>query len=91
MNKIFALTLALAFAGMAHAQTPVHPTKGAVVVNKASTAAQIAQGKASTRTGIPANGTGAPRKNLLTCVPPNAPESANATNTPCHPTRTAQL
>ncbi|MBD8897753.1 hypothetical protein [Rhodanobacter sp. DHG33] len=90
MNKIFALTLAMAFAGMAHAQTPVHPTKGAVVVNKASIPAQNAQGKASTTTGIPANGNAvAPRKNVLTCVPANAP--ASATNTPCHPTKTAQL
>ena len=94
MNKIFALTLAMTFAGMAHVQTPVHPTKGVAVVNKASVPAQNVQGKASasTTTGASANGnTAAPRNDLLKCVPPNAPKIAGAASTPCHPTKTAQF
>lgn len=92
MNKIFALTLAMAFAGMAHAQTPVHSTKGGAVANKASVAAQNARGNASATTGTPANGNAAAsRSGLLKCAPPNAPKSASAADTPCHPAKTAQF
>lgn len=92
MNKILALTLAMAFAGMAHAQTPVHTKDAASVINKAAVAVQNAQGNASTINAPPANGNAAaPRSGLLKCAPPNAPKSAGATNIPCHPTKTAQF
>jgi len=90
MNKIVALTLAMAFAGMAHAQTPTHPKGAAATVNKAP--AQDAQRKAASTAGAPTNSNAiAPQRGLLRCAPPNAPKTASTASTACHPTKTAQL
>ncbi len=85
MNRILALTLVIAFAGSAHAQTPVHPKGAAGIVNKASVPAQNSQGNASTAAGTGnATRSGAPK-----CIQADAPKNG-ATGTPCHPARTAR-
>lgn len=94
MNKIFVLTLAMAFAGTAHAQISAHPKSAAGIVNKASVSAQNAQGNgnASTATGAPTRGNAAaPQHGLLRCAPPNAPKNADTASTACRPTKTVQL
>jgi hypothetical protein len=92
MNKIFALTLAMAFAGTAHAQTPAHSKSAASVVNKASVATQNTQSHTSIATGAPAKGNAAAsQRGLLKCVPPNAAKTADTASTACRPTKTVQL
>jgi hypothetical protein len=92
MNKILALTLAMAFASTAHAQTTAHPKGAASIVNKASAPAQDTQGNTlpPAKTSGASNATKAPGNGVPNCIQADAPKNGT-TGAPCHPTKAVQL